>query len=703
MNYRAEELAGFCGGRLLGHSSQCALRVAFDTRRLVDASQTLFVAIRTERNDGHRYLNQALDAGVRLFLVSVPPDEIPAETVWICVEDTLGALQQIAAAHRKKFHIPVAGITGSNGKTIVKEWLYQLLSDDFRTLRSPGSFNSQIGVPLSVLALEKSDGLALFEAGISREGEMQALADIIQPNLGIFTHLGPAHQSGFADIKAKVLEKFRLFETCDVLVCGTDQPEVKEAAAALRARQPLMQLISWGSREGAKFQLLSAEPEGALTLLKIKHRSSILEFRIPFADRASIENALTCLCTLYALERLDPEHLERFSRLQPVSMRLEALEGWNNCRVVNDSYTNDLDSFQVALQFLSQQSGNLQKTVVISDLADTAGLNDEVYPKLAALLRAHGVRRVLAVGPELTQWAEDFRGTDIRFFPDTETLLEAMPGLSFQKEAILLKGARRYRFERIARLLEKKSHSTRLEVDLGALRHNFHVYRGQIGATCRIMAMVKAFAYGSGGQEVALLLQDQGADYFAVAYPDEGVELRQAGIHKPIMVLNTRAETLDQMSEYGLEPVVYSTKLLEALGNHPAAFALPLHLEIDSGMHRLGFQEAELEALLAALDKHRHLRIASVFSHLSASEAAEHDDFTRQQIARFERMSSRIRSHTGQEFMRHILNTAGIVRFPEARFDMVRLGIGLYGVDPSEHVQRRLKPVASFRSVVSQV
>jgi alanine racemase len=703
MNYRAEELAGLCAGRLTGHSLQTACRVAFDTRRLVNAAQTLFVAIRTERNDGHRYLSQALDAGVRLFLVSELPAEIPGDTAWICVDDTLRALQEIAAAHRKAFHIPVAGITGSNGKTIVKEWLYQLLSDDFRTLRSPGSFNSQIGVPLSVLALEKGDQLALFEAGISHKGEMQVLANIIKPNLGIFTHLGPAHQSGFSDLRAKLQEKFLLFEHCDVLVCGSDQPEVREAVSALRAKQPLLQVITWGSKDGAKFQLLSAESEGAFTRLKIKHRSSLLECRIPFADRASIENALSCLCVLYALERLDPEHLERFSRLQPVSMRLEALEGWNNCRVVNDSYSSDLDSFQVALQFLSQQSGNFGKTVVLSDLADTAGLNDEVYPRLAALLREHRVNRVLAVGAELKQMEAVFHGMDIRFFSDTDALLEALPGIPFQREAILLKGARRFRFERIARLLEKKSHSTRLEVDLGALRHNYHVYRKQAGSDCRLMAMVKAFAYGSGGQEVALLLQDQGADYFAVAYPDEGVELRQAGIHKPVMVLNTRAETLDQMAEYGLEPVVYSTELLEALGNHPAAFALPLHLEIDSGMHRLGFQETELTALLNALDKHPHLRIASIFSHLSASEAPEHDDFTRLQIDRFERISNRIHRQTGQEFIRHILNTAGIVRFPDARFDMVRLGIGLYGIDPSEHIQKQLKPVAAFRSVVSQV
>ncbi len=703
MNYRPEAIAALCGGTLSGSSLQSVVRVAFDTRRLVDARDALFVALKTERNDGHQYIPQALDAGVRVFLVSSLPQDLPPDTAWICVDDTTAALQQLAAAHRSSFRIPIAGITGSNGKTIVKEWLYQLLSDDFRTARSPGSFNSQIGVPISVLTLNQNDQLGLFEAGISREGEMQPLANIIKPNLGIFTHLGPAHQSGFPSLKAKLEEKFRLFADCDVLVCGTDQPEVREAASALRSRQPLMQLITWGSREGAKFQLVAAEIQGPFTLLKIKHRGSILECSIPFSDQASIENALTCFCVLYALERLDPEHIERFKRLQPVSMRLEVLEAWNDCRLVNDSYSSDLDALKVALQFLDQQSGSRSKALIISDFADAEANRQQVFEKLTGMLAAHQIRRVLAVGPALTAAADCFHGLNVRFFPDTETLLAAVPTLQFHKEAILVKGARRFRFERLVKLLEHKSHSTRLEVSLDALRHNYSVYRKHIGSDCRLMAMVKAFAYGSGGQEVALLLQHQGVDYFAVAYPDEGVELRLAGVHKPIMVLNTRPETLDQMAEHALEPVVYSVELLEAMGRHPAAFELPMHLEIDSGMHRLGFQEADLAALQEALSRYSHLRIASVFSHLSASEAIEHDDFTRLQIDRFERMCHSIHRHTGQDFMRHILNTAGILRFPDARFDMVRLGIGLYGIDPSEHIQKQLKPVATFRSIVSQV
>ncbi|MEY3982633.1 MAG: hypothetical protein RL160_190 [Bacteroidota bacterium] len=703
MNYRPEALAALCGGTLSGSSLQSVVRVAFDTRRLVDARDALFVALKTERNDGHQYIPQALDAGVRVFLVSSLPQDLPPDTAWICVDDTTATLQRLAAAHRSSFRIPIAGITGSNGKTIVKEWLYQLLSDDFRTARSPGSFNSQIGVPISVLTLKQNDQLGLFEAGISREGEMQPLANIIKPNLGIFTHLGPAHQSGFPSLKAKLEEKFRLFADCDVLVCGTDQPEVREAASALRSRQPLMQLITWGSREGAKFQLVAAETQGPFTLLKIKHRGSILECSIPFSDQASIENAITCFCVLYALERLDPEHIERFKRLQPVSMRLEVLEAWNDCRLVNDSYSSDLDALKVALQFLDQQSGSRSKALIISDFADAEANRQQVFEKLSGMLAAHQIRRVLAVGPALTAAADCFHGLNVRFFPDTEALLAAVPTLQFHKEAILVKGARRFRFERLVKLLEHKSHSTRLEVSLDALRHNYSVYRKHIGSDCRLMAMVKAFAYGSGGQEVALLLQHQGVDYFAVAYPDEGVELRLAGVHKPIMVLNTRPETLDQMAEHALEPVVYSVELLEAMGRHPAAFELPMHLEIDSGMHRLGFQEADLAALQEALSRYSHLRIASVFSHLSAAEDPELDAFTQVQIARFSGMCAAIKQYTGQEFMRHILNSAGMLRFPEARFDMVRLGIGLYGIDPTSAISHELRPVASFRSVVSQV
>jgi Alr-MurF fusion protein len=703
MQYSAAAIAEIAGGRIHGTSAAEVRFVAYDTRRLSLPAQSLFVALHGSRNDGHRFIEDALQAGVKVFLVKQIPSEIPEGTAWIQVEDTQAALQTLAAAHRQQFRIPVAGITGSNGKTVVKEWLWQLLHGDFRIARSPRSFNSQLGVPLSVLGLEAGDTLALFEAGISKTGEMEKLQRIIRPNLGIFTHLGRAHDAGFADAAEKVAEKFRLFADCDVLVYCKDQEAVAAEAAKLKVRNPLLQTITWSRHDKATFRLDREEADAAGTVITVVHRTQELQFHIPFSDPASIENALTCLCALYALERLDPAHLERFSALQPVAMRLEAGEAWNGCKLINDAYSADPDSLSAALQFLQQQSAGLSRTLILSDFDEQRDADAAFYRALGVRLREHGIRKLIAVGPALSAAAAGFEIPELRCFESTSQLLEQWHGLRFEKEAILLKGGRRFRFERIARLLEKKVHTTRLEVYLDAILHNYRVYRETAGQATRFMAMVKAFAYGSGGQEVALLLQDHGVEYFAVAYPDEGVELRKAGVHRPIMVLNADVASLGMMVEYGLEPAVYSMELLRGLVLHPMAETLSVHIELDTGMHRLGFQEGDIDTLCAFLLKNPQVRVASVFSHLSASEEQQHDDFTRLQAGRFAAMADRIDAVNHATALRHMLNSAGIVRFPEFRMDMVRLGIGLYGVDPAAMVQAKLRPVACFKTVVSQV
>jgi alanine racemase len=703
MQYSAAEIADITGGRLHGASATEVRLVAYDTRRLSHPAQSLFVALHGSRNDGHRFIDDALQAGVQVFMVRQLPNAIPEGTAWIAVEDTLAALQHLAAAHRQQFRIPVAGITGSNGKTVVKEWLWQLLHDDFRIVRSPRSFNSQLGVPLSVLGMHPGDELALFEAGISQRGEMENLQQVIRPNLGIFTHLGRAHDAGFADAAEKVAEKFRLFSDCDVLVYGKDQEFVGAEVARLKARNPLLQTVTWSRHEKATFRLSKEEVTPTGTHITVVHRTQEIAFFIPFSDPASIENALTCLCTLFALERLDPGHLERFSGLQPVAMRLEAGEAWNGCKLINDAYSADPDSLAAALQFLQQQSAGLHRTLILSDFDEQRDTDAHFYPSLAARLKAHGVEKLLAVGPALCAAAPGFDIPEVHCYESTSQLLEQWHGLRFEKEAILLKGGRRFRFERIARLLEKKVHTTHLEVYLDAVIHNYRMYRETAGKDTQFMAMVKAFAYGSGGQEVALLLQDHGVEYFAVAYPDEGVELRKAGVHRPIMVLNADAVSLDIMADYALEPAVYSLEFLRELVRHPLADTLSVHIELDTGMHRLGFQETDIDALCDFLQRQPMLRVASLFSHLSASEEAIHDDFTRLQAARFTAMADRIDAATGSTGLRHMLNSAGIVRFPEFRMDMVRLGIGLYGVDPAEQLQSALRPVACFKTVVSQV
>lgn len=703
MQYSAAAIAAITGGELYGAAAAGVRYFAYDTRRMHHPAEALFVALHGNRNDGHRFIDEALHAGVRVFLVKQVPAEIPEGTAWIQVEDTHAALQTLAAAHRQQFRIPVAGITGSNGKTVVKEWLWQLLHADFRIARSPRSFNSQLGVPLSVLGLEAGDTLALFEAGISKTGEMEKLQRIIRPNLGIFTHLGRAHDAGFADAAEKVAEKFRLFADCDVLVYCKDQEAVAAEAAKLKVRNPLLQTVTWSRLEKATFRLSKEEVSAGGTAITVVHRAQELQFHIPFSDPASIENALTCLCALYALERLDPAHLERFAALQPVAMRLEAGEAWNGCKLINDAYSADPDSLAAALQFLQQQSAGLRRTLILSDFDEQRDADANFYKALSARLRDSGIQRLIAVGPSLSAAAVAFDVPELRCFESTSQLLEQWHGLRFEKEAILLKGGRRFRFERIARLLEKKVHTTRLEVYLDAILHNYRVYRETAGQATRFMAMVKAFAYGSGGQEVALLLQDHGVECFAVAYPDEGVELRKAGVHRPIMVLNADVASLGMMVEYGLEPAVYSMELLRGLVLHPMAETLSVHIELDTGMHRLGFQEGDIETLSAFLQAHPQVRVASLFSHLSASEEQQHDAFTRLQAGRFTAMADRIDAVTHATALRHMLNSAGIVRFPEFRMDMVRLGIGLYGVDPAAMVQAKLRPVAYFKTVVSQV
>ncbi len=703
MQYSAAAIAEITGGRIHGTSAAEVRFVAYDTRRISHPSQSLFVALHGSRNDGHRFIDDALQAGVQVFLVKQLPTNIPEGTAWIQVEDTLAALQNLAAAHRQQFRIPVAGITGSNGKTVVKEWLWQLLHGDFRIARSPRSFNSQLGVPLSVLGLEAGDTLALFEAGISKTGEMEKLQHVIRPNLGIFTHLGRAHDAGFADAAEKVAEKFRLFADCDVLVYCKDQEAVAAEAAKLKVRNPLLQTVTWSRLEKATFRLSKEEVSAGGTAITVVHRTQELQFHIPFSDPASIENALTCLCALYALERLDPAHLERFSALQPVAMRLEAGEAWNGCKLINDAYSADPDSLAAALQFLQQQSAGLSRTLILSDFDEQRDADAAFYRALGVRLGEHGIRKLIAVGPALSAAATGFDIPELRCFESTSQLLEQWHGLRFEKEAILLKGGRRFRFERIARLLEKKVHTTRLEVYLDAILHNYRIYRRNAGNNTRFMAMVKAFAYGSGGQEVALLLQDHGVDYFAVAYPDEGVELRKAGVHRPIMVLNADAASLGLMVEYALEPAVYSMELMHELLQHPLAETLSVHIELDTGMHRLGFQECDIDTLCSFLQRHPQVRVASIFSHLSASEEQQHDAFTRLQAERFSAMADRIDAVSGGSALRHMLNSAGIVRFPEFRMDMVRLGIGLYGVDPAGQWQADLRPVAFFKTVVSQV
>lgn len=705
MSYTALYIAPLINGRLLSSDDESnILHLLTDSRKVTQPESSLFFALLSERNDGHKYIEELYSKGVRNFVIGLHysfPVLLKGCTV-IAVSDTLAALQQLAAHHRSKFSLPVAGITGSNGKTIVKEWLYQLLKDEYNVVRSPKSFNSQIGVPLSVWQIRPEHGMALFEAGISRQGEMQKLAEIIRPNIGVFTNLGNAHSEGFSSQEEKLNEKFKLFADCDVLIYSKDDAAVKNKAHEFFELYPMTKGISWSLHDRATITANKIEKDERGTSISFEYRATTFTFRIPFTDDASIHNALTCVCFLLAVERLSPELLQKFNTLHAVEMRLQLREGSRNCTIINDTYNSDIQSLKIALDFLNQQNQHQQKTVILSDILESGSNQDELYRKVAEMIEQAGVNRVIGVGKDICQQFQKF-SINKKFFFNTAHFLENFNSFTFQDEIILIKGARSFEFEKITRLLENKIHATVMEINLNALVNNLNVYRNSLYPGTRVMAMVKAFSYGSGSHEIAKTLEYHRVDYLTVAYADEGVVLRKAGVKTPIMVMNPEPGSFLNLAEYNLEPEIYNRYILDDLLNHVEGGETGIHLELDTGMRRLGFDEQELDALLAVLKKNPNLIVKSVFSHLAASDENKHDLFTWEQIEKFEQMSSYLIQSLSYPVLRHILNSSGITRFPEAQFDMVRLGIGLYGVDPSAKFQPQLENVGSLKTIISQL
>lgn len=705
MSYTALSIAPIINGRLLSSDDESnILHLLTDSRKLTQPESSLFFALTSERNDGHKYIEELYSKGVRNFVIGLHysfPVLLKGCTV-IAVTDTLLAMQQLAAYHRSKFSLPVAGITGSNGKTIVKEWLYQLLKDEYNVVRSPKSFNSQIGVPLSVWQIRPEHGMALFEAGISKTGEMQKLANIIRPNIGVFTNLGNAHSEGFTSQEEKLNEKFQLFADCDVLIYSKDDVVVKNKAHEFFELYPMTKGISWSLHDRATITAKKIEKDERGTSISFEYRATTFTFRIPFTDEAAIHNALTCVCFLLAVERLSPELLQKFNTLHAVEMRLQLREGSRNCTIINDTYNSDIQSLKIALDFLNQQNQHQQKTLILSDILESGSNQDELYRKVAEMIEQAGVSRIIGVGKDICQQFQKF-SINKKFFFNTAHFLENFNSFTFQDEIILIKGARSFEFEKITRLLENKIHATIMEINLNALVNNLNVYRNSLYPGTRVMAMVKAFSYGSGSHEIAKTLEYHHVDYLTVAYADEGVVLRKAGVKTPIMVMNPEPGSFLNLAEYNLEPEIYNHYILDDLLNHVEGGETGIHLELDTGMRRLGFDERELDGLLEVLKKNPNLIVKSVFSHLAASDENKHDLFTWEQIEKFEQMSSYLIRSLGYPVLRHILNSSGITRFPEAQFDMVRLGIGLYGVDPSSKFQPQLENVGSLKTIISQL
>ncbi len=687
-----------------------------DSRKIIFPKTTLFFALRGARRDGHEYIQEAYDKGVRHFVICRRIDTtnfVGAD--FFLVPSSLKALQILASIHRAGFDYPVIGITGSNGKTIVKEWLYQLLNPDYNIVRSPRSYNSQIGVPLSVWQMTAEHTLAIFEAGISTSREMPALAGVIQPTIGILTSIGEAHNGGFVDIKQKILEKLQLFAICKYLIyCREsidDHMDIEEIKSNLF--QQNITLFSWSRETNATLKVLAEMKSENTTQVFFTYKNNNYSISIPFTDKASLDNAITCICTLFLLEIPFETIQERISQLQPLEMRLQLKKGINNCHVLNDSYSNDLSSLSIALDYLQQQAGNNPTTVIISDIPQS-GMHEEVlYHVVANELEQRNIHRLIGIGKSITEHQAVFDESvpERSFYLTTDDFLNEYTGKSlaerkFQNEYILLKGARIFSFERINNWLEQKVHQTVMEINLTAMVHNLKEYQQKLLPSTKLMAMVKAFSYGSGSVEVARLLQFYKVDYLAVAYADEGVELRLGGITLPIMVMNVDEAGFDALLEHNLEPEIYSFSIYHSFHEYllkQGITKFPVHIKLNTGMNRLGFDPEEVELLGKQLAKHNTMLVKSVFSHLVGSESAEFDDFTQHQASLFETAVGTLQTYLNYSFIKHIANSSGIFRHPNFQYDMVRLGIGLYGVDSAGGNDINLIPVATLKSTIAQI
>jgi len=673
--------------------------LVIDSRSVLVPENSLFFALASHRN-GHEFIPDAYHRGIRNFVIT--EEKYLSEYLdcnFIIVNDVLEALQKLATAHRNHFNLKTIGITGSNGKTIVKEWLYQLLAADYNIVRSPKSFNSQIGVPLSVWQIDVDHDLGIFEAGISAVDEMETLADIIRPEIGILTNIREAHAEGFNSKKEKLVEKLKLFKAADLLIYS---PEYVSDISLKDL--PGKKHFSWSSSQAADLRIIAVEPIEGNCYLQAIYQDREIECMLPFKDKASIENGMICWATLLALGYSPEQADQRLEKLSHVSMRLELKNGINQCSIIDDSYSADISSLAIALDFLNQQNQHPKKTVILSELFETGRDDLDLYTEIADLLAQKKVSRLIGIGPHISKYAELFK-FETQFFDDTNAFVDAFPGLQFSHETVLVKGARRFDFGRISKLLTQKIHDTVLEIDLNAMVGNLQFYRSKIKPGVKIMAMVKAFSYGSGSFEIANLLQFHKVDYLAVAYADEGIALRKAGITLPIMVMSPEESAFEALIKYRLEPEIYSLEILNSFLNALSdyEFDYPIHIKIDSGMHRLGFDSDEIEKLLLLLSDSQRLNVKSIFSHLVASGEAEHDGFTQQQIEKFSLIASQLIAALGYKPLLHIANTSGISRWPNNQMDMVRLGIGLYGFDAALTNNRGLQTVMTLKTTVTQV
>ena len=699
MNYTTKEIAEITQSQIIGDKNLQIHHIAFDSRNIYSTLKTAFIAINTHKNSGEKYIAQAIEKGIKIIISENFYPEYDGIT-WIIVENSVKFLQDLAHYHIENQPIKTIGITGSNGKTIVKEWLYQCLWNEFPTVKSPKSFNSQIGLPISLLQTSEKHQVGIFEVGISKPQEMKTLEEIFSPKIGILTHIGTAHSSNFENELQLIKEKLILFKNSEIIIYNGDNEQVCEE---IKTQYSDKKLISFGLKTHNDVKIICDYKDRNQEIL-VQYFSEKLSFPANQRDEATLTNALAVICILKEFGFTNEKIVEKINNLKAVEMRLESVNGVRNNLIINDSFNLDLDSLIIAYQFINQYNRD-EKTLVLSDIFDVKNDDVSLYHKVAEITNQQNFKQIFLVGNQISRFQEKFNAKTYTF-STTKELLESQQLNSIENQLILLKGARIFEFEKIKSHLELQKHDTVLEINLNAILHNINVHKSLLKPETKMCAMVKAYSYGLGGYEIAEFLQHHHIDYLGVAYADEGVDLRKNGITTPILVMNPEQGSYDVIIDYNLEPEIYSLRVLELFANQLQLKGIqqkyPIHIKIETGMHRLGFKEHEIDELVENLKKY-NVKVASIFSHLSSADVPEEDDYTMEQIHTFQRVSSKISEALGYQPIRHILNTAGITYYSDYQFEMVRIGIGMVGISANPKVKKQLQSAVTFKTVISQI
>ena len=699
MNYTTKEIAEITQSQIIGDKNLQIHHIAFDSRNIYSTLKTAFIAINTHKNSGEKYISQAIEKGIKVIISENFYSEYDGIT-WIIVENSVKFLQDLAHYHIENQPIKTIGITGSNGKTIVKEWLYQCLWNEFPTVKSPKSFNSQIGLPISLLQTSEKHQVGIFEVGISKPQEMKTLEEIFSPKIGILTHIGTAHSSNFENELQLIKEKLILFKNSEIIIYNGDNEQV---CKEIKTQYSDKKLISFGIKAHNDVKIICDYKDRSQEIL-VQYFSEKLSFPANQRDEATLTNALAVICVLKEFGFTNEKIVEKINNLKAIEMRLESVNGVRNNLIINDSFNLDLDSLIIAYQFINQYNRD-EKTLVLSDIFDVKNDDVSLYHKVAEITNQQNFKQIFLVGNQISRFQEKFN-TKTYTFSTTKELLESQQLNSLENQLILLKGARIFEFEKIKSHLELQKHDTVLEINLNAILHNINVHKSLLKPETKMCAMVKAYSYGLGGYEIAEFLQHHHIDYLGVAYADEGVDLRKNGITTPILVMNPEQGSYDVIIDYNLEPEIYSLRVLELFANQLQLKGIqqkyPIHIKVETGMHRLGFKEHEIDELVENLKKY-NVKVASIFSHLSSADVPEEDDYTMEQIHTFQRVSSKISEALGYQPIRHILNTAGITYYSDYQFEMVRIGIGMVGISANPKVKNQLQSAVTFKTVISQI